>query len=266
MRIYTLGTRHGGSTLSRFNSSTVYETERGSLYLIDAGAPVEALMKRRALPLGELRACFITHMHDDHAGGLTSLVKQVTKHFGDRPYPFSLYLPEEDAIAAFSAWFSALHEDPAAPVMRYHTVTDGVVYDDDELKVTAIRTKHLRTDGRELGEPCSFAYVLDFKTEGKKILHTGDLYRDFSDFPAISADEHFDVCLCEATHYSPESARDALLRAKFDKLIFIHIHDRWHNDMRLRWGSVRHEGELLEYCRDYPYPCVVAHDGDEFLI
>ena len=79
MNIHTLGTGHGNSTLSRFNSSTLYETVDGRLYLIDAGAPVEALIRRKGFKLRNLRATFVTHMHDDHAGGLTGLMKQVIK-------------------------------------------------------------------------------------------------------------------------------------------------------------------------------------------
>ena len=45
MKIITLGTSHGDSTVSRFNSSTLYETD-GVLYLVDASAPTEALIKR----------------------------------------------------------------------------------------------------------------------------------------------------------------------------------------------------------------------------
>ena len=79
MRIYTLGTSHGNSTHSRFNSSTAYETN-GVLYLVDAGAPVEALLRRKGLFCRDVRAVFVTHMHDDHAGGLSGLSKQVIKY------------------------------------------------------------------------------------------------------------------------------------------------------------------------------------------
>ena len=265
MRIYTLGTSHGDSTLVRFNSSTVYETKKGTLYLIDPGAPVEALMKRKGLSCIDLKACFITHMHDDHVGGITSLFKEVNKYSSRRSRAVSLGFPEERAIDGFKAWFSMLHEDPDSGFIKYFSVDDGTVYEDEEISVTAIRTKHLK-ENKTSGVFCSFAYVLYFKEEGKRVLHSGDLSRDFSDFPKIAFEEHFDACVCEATHYDPEIARDAFLSAKFDRLIFSHIGERWHNEMKTRWQTVRHEFDLLEYCKDYPYPAVVAHDGDEFLI
>ena len=267
MRIYTLGTGHGDSTVSRYNSSTLYETAEGTLYFVDCGAPAEASMRRKGLLISNLRAAFITHMHDDHAGGLSAVLKQIIKYPKGRTIPFSLYLPEERAIGALQGWMTALHEkatlhDP----ISYHTVTDGEIYRDEELVVTAIRTRHLRTISRTEGDPCSFAYVLEFRKEGISVLHTGDLASDFSDFPAIAKTRRFDVCLCEATHYNPEQAQHTLLRSQFGRLIFNHVHDPWHVRISFGWEVDNGEKRLLAHCKDLPYPVVVAHDGDEFLI
>lgn len=197
MKIYTLGTGHGNSTLSRFNSSTLYETEDGTLYLVDAGAPVEALIRRKGLEIKDVRAVFVSHMHDDHAGGLTGLMKQVIKYPAGRTFPLTVHLPEERAIGALKAWFSAVHEDAEHEFLEFRTTNDGAVYEDDNLKVSAIRTCHLRTRGRTEGDPCSFAYVLHFKKEDMTVLHTGDLRPDFSDYPAIAMEQHPESAMWE---------------------------------------------------------------------
>ena len=264
MNIHTLGTAHGNSTFSRFNSSTLYEAQDGTLYLIDAGAPVEALIRRKGFEIKDLREVFVTHMHDDHAGGLTGLMKQVIKYPNGREIPFTIHLPEETAIDALKCWFHAVHENADHPFFEYRTTDDGLVYEDDNIKVSAIRTAHLRTKGRTEGDPCSFAYDLYFKKENMRVLHTGDLTAQFTDYPAIAMEEHFDLCLCEATHYKPEVAHDYFMKSKFDRLLFIHIADRWHNVVEDRWHVKRGERDLLESCKDFPYPVAIAHDGDTF--
>jgi len=265
MRIYTLGTSHGDSTFSRFNSSTAYETNDGTIYLVDAGAPCEALLRRKGLSVFDVKTTFITHMHDDHAGGLSGLLKQVRKYIAFRKEPMTLFLPEENAVSPLKAWMSAMHEDIDDSSVIIKTVNDGTIYDDDSLSVFAIRTCHLRTRGRTEGEPCSFAYVLYFKKENIKILHTGDLWCDFSDFPKIAQTEHFDACLCEATHYKNTDALPIFMRSRFDKLIFIHINENWHNRIGRAWEVNRGEKRLLDECKNLPYKVYIAHDGDEFV-
>ncbi len=266
MTIYTLGSGHGDSTFSRFNSSTVYETESGTLYFVDAGAPAEALLRRKGLHIKNVRACFITHMHDDHAGGLSGLIKQILKYSKEREFPFVLSLPEEGAIEALKNWMFALHETADSNCLDYRFVDDGEIYEDDELTVTAIRTRHLRTLGRTKGDPCSFAYMLHFKKENKTVLHTGDLTNDFSDFPRICAERYFDVCLCEATHYAPCDAIGPFKKANFGKLIFTHISDKWHTRIGIGWEADNGEKRLLSEFKELAYPCQIAHDGDEFVL
>lgn len=266
MRIITLGTSHGDSTFDRFNSSTLFETSSGRLYLVDAGAPCEALIRRKGLNIRDLKAVFITHMHDDHAGGISSLIKQATKYKQDRNFDLNIYLPEFRAINALKEWMKVLHENADDSILKYYAVTDGEIYSDDELTVTAIRTKHLRTISRTEGDPCSFAYILDFKKENKKILHSGDLWSDFSDFPKIALKEYFDLCLLEATHYNPAVAAEILKDAKFSRLIFNHVFDKWHIRVFDSWKADNGEKNLLDYYKSLPYPVSISHDGDEFLL
>lgn len=257
MKIFTLGTSHGTATPTRFNSSTLYETE-GVFYLIDVGAPCEALMTRQGLPKKDLRAAFVTHMHDDHAGGLTSLLKEVKKRNEGRSLPFTLYLPEENAVEALKGWLTALHEDSALSI-EYRTVSDGVIHEDERLRVSAIRTAHLKAAD---GTPVSFSFLLEFLKEGKSVLHTGDLSHSFTDFPRIAKERHLDLCVLEATHYCPEAAHDLLMAARLDRLILTHIGNRWHDGLPGGEG----EAALIATTKEYPYPTEIAHDGDVFIL
>ena len=264
MRIYTLGTAHGDSTWYRHCSSTLYETADGALYLIDCGAPAEALVRRKGLLIRDIRALFITHMHEDHVGGLTGIVKNTLKYPGESDRPLILHFPEEKAIEPFRNWLFAMHINADRPLLAWAAVQEGPFYEDENVAVRAIRTRHL-TD--KDGNPLSFAYHLHFKAENLDVLHSGDLRGDFADFPKEPLTQHFDACVCEATHYRPESARDTLAQCRFGQLIFTHVSDRWHNYPQSGPYYVNNEKKLLEaYAGKLPYPVRVAHDGDEFLL
>jgi len=265
MRIYTLGTSHGDSCFNRFCSSTLYEAKDGTLYLIDAGEPVEALIRRKGLNIAHVRATFISHMHDDHTGGLTGLLRQVIKYGALRNQPFTLFMAEEKTIEPFKSWLSSVRIKANYEKVEYKGVDDGKIYEDDNLTVTAIRTAHLCTIDDYVGDPCSFAYILYFKKENLKILHTGDLRSDLQDYPKIAYETDFDACICEATHFKPEEAVDNFKKSRFKKLIFNHICEKWNIRVGNAWSVENGEKKLLEYYKDVPYPVYIAHDGDEFL-
>lgn len=251
MKITTLGTSHGDMTYCRYNSSTLLELECGASYLFDAGAPVDGQMTRLGKEFARVKAVFITHMHVDHTGGLDCLIKSLSRYPVEGQYA-TIFLPEPEAVAPFRAWITAQHAT-LKRIDKYSEVRSfepGEFYRDENVAVTAIPTRHMpNVPGAR-----TYAYLLTELATGKRLLYSGDLAADFSDFPDTGS-EFIDVCLCEATHYQPESAMPILSRRNFGRLIFNHVHNPWHG-----------EGEktLLSLTSPLPYPVTVAHDLEEF--
>lgn len=251
MKLITLGTSHGDPTDIRFNSSNLLEVENNQ-YIIDAGVPVNALfIKKNTNKFSRVKAIFITHMHDDHVGGLPSFIKSLIKYPAGNQHT-DIFLPE-DAEKEIRAWLGAMHLSGFDKLLTFHKVKEGFVYDDGVVKVTAYGTKHIPSDG----EPITFSYV--FEHAGKRMLYTGDLAMDFEDFPERAIEDGLNLCVCECTHYPSALAVEKLSRDDVMQIVFNHVGGRWSTP----------EGEkrlLRQFEGRYNGICSVAHDGDEFEI
>lgn len=248
MKITTLGTSHGDHTYCRFNSSTLFESSSQSI-LIDAGEPVNGLMIRQGKPFADLKAVFITHMHNDHVGGLPGLIKAAIKYAKPGQHT-DIFMPE-NGVEAIKPWLEAQHLPIETPFISLNKVKPGLIFNNGVFSVTAIGTRHIRSND----EPASYAYLIE--CEGKKVLYSGDLTSNFSDFPEISKSEDIDLCFCEATHYKPEVALPYLSESKIKRLIFNHVYDTWHGEGEAKFKS---------YFASMPFPVEIAHDCDEFLL
>lgn len=247
MQITTLGTSHGSPTYSRFSSSTLIETGDRA-YLVDAGSPVHALLVRAGKTMDPLRAVFVTHMHEDHVGGLPGLCKHFIKERHDPRSSLRVLLPDQRACGPLDAWCRAMCFDWPNAAVSLEVTDAGQVYADDCTTVRAERTRHMvKVDGAS-----SFAYAIC--AEGQRVVFTGDLSADFTDFPALARDEPCDMCVCEATHYDFHAAASVLKDAPIRRLVLNHVHDPWHGPDG--------ERQLIHIMRDLPYPVHVAHDGD----
>lgn len=249
MKIKTLGTSHGDPTKIRFNSSNVI-TESGNYYIIDAGVPVNSLLIRENIELGRIKSIFITHTHDDHIGGLPSLIKSLIKY----PIPnqhTDIYLPE-DVISPLKIWLNAMHLDNFDEYISFHVVSEGLVYEDEAIKVFAYGTKHIASENSYI----TYGYV--FENAYKRMLYTGDLRYDFTDFPIKAFEKPIDLCVCECTHYGPEWALPTFKSLSLKRLLLNHVGNDWADKLG--------ELDLINHYKELPYPCCVAHDGDEFEI
>jgi len=248
VQIITLGTSHGDPTLSRFNSSTLFKIKE-KLYLIDAGAPANALIIRKGLPLQKLKAVFITHMHEDHVGGLPGVIKSLIKR-PETGQHTDIFLPEAIAIDAFIEWMQSMHRTWSPTLLTFRVTEAGVIFKDENCQITALPTKHIQGENHK---SLSYGYQLDIGDE--RVIYTGDLLGDFSDFPTVAMDEPSDLCICECTHFDMNVARDVLKHCPTKRMIFNHVSNLWHGNG---------ENNLRQIIDTLPFPCEIAHDGDGF--
>lgn len=251
MKIIFLGTSHGLAEKGRCFSCALLDTEKAS-YFIDLGAPVGNRIKDLGIPFEKVRAAFITHMHADHTMNLCEFEALANFEIGmnsnsECKYGTKeLYLPEKEDVESFKAWLYAVHEEELfakGKCVPKH-VEPGIFYDDGNIRVTAIPTKHLKRG-------CSFAFMVE--SEDKRVLFTGDLSGDFSDFPAVVSELDFDAVVCEITHFEVETAFDKLNVAKTKKIIFNHVRDD-------KVRTFKENSDMASF--DYFF----ANDGDIFEV
>lgn len=144
-------------------------------FVVDAGRGTTMRIAGTELAYAKLRAVFLTHLHSDHTAGLPDLFN-TSWQFGRKTVPLELYGPRgtkrlADAMLQFFADDIHLRRDllekhPAAgATIRTHTVREGVVYDDGEVKVTAFAVDH---------KPVQHAFGYRFEAQGQVIVISGD--------------------------------------------------------------------------------------------
>jgi len=248
MKIHFIGTSHGAPEKNRGCSAILLETQ-GQYYIIDAGSSIEKYMIDNDLDVEAINAIFITHMHEDHVGTLTGILKVLRTYHGTARA--SIYLPEQQGIDGLRTWLNAMHSvnwpDNRLPLLLTKV---GDVYSDEYVKVSAVKTDHIK------GDFDSFAYIIE--CEGKKIIFTGDLTDDLHDYPQVIGEENFDAVVSELCHYRKgfgfiPGTIDKIKASKTKKIIFTHIYPGADTDMRKIQDTL-------------PFESHIANDNDIFEI
>ena len=194
MQITFLGASHGVPEANRRCSCTLIETN-GRYYFIDMGVNAIDALRTRGIEVEDVKGIFITHMHGDHTNGLISFVDLISWYF--KTADPEICLPNLEGVEAIRAWLKANHCEMRD--LRFKKVTDGTIFDDGYLKVTAIPTQH-----------CPDSHAFFVEAEGKAVLFTGDLKHPNVDFPKIAKEKPTEFIICEAErHAACGNARSA---------------------------------------------------------
>ena len=180
--LVTLGTAAGPSLRPDRAQSSNLLTVKGTHYIIDAGDGVARRVAEAGVDVREIGIIFITHHHDDHNAGLGTLMCLAWDR--QRTEPIHVYGPPrtEELVKAAVQYFTISAEIriadggrsvPIAQVFLGHDVGTGLIYQDANIKVTAIENSHFAFhEGVYAGKHKSYSFR--FETPDRVIVFTGD--------------------------------------------------------------------------------------------
>jgi ribonuclease BN (tRNA processing enzyme) len=181
-RLITLGTAAGPSLRPDRAQSSNLLTVNGTHYVVDAGDGVARRIAQAGIDVREIGTIFITHHHDDHTAGLGTLMS--VAWFRQRTKPIHVYGPPrtEELVKALVQYSNISSElfiadgvrtVPIAEVFFGHDLGTGLVYEDGNIKVTAVENTHFAFhEGQVAGKYKSYSYR--FETVDRVIVFTGD--------------------------------------------------------------------------------------------
>ena len=243
MKITVLGSSHGVPSAERYCSCTMIGVGE-KIYLIDAGAPVADLLIRYGKRPEALQAVFTTHSHSDHINGLVGLTDLCGWYFKNAA--FDVFVTNDSVAPAISEYIKSTGGAGIADDrIRYRVAFEGEVYDDGNVRVTYIPTKHCL--------PLK-SYAILFEAEGKRVLFTGDLSIKLmdDDFPKLAEEIPTELIMCEMAHFKYEHLEKYMGGLKTKHLCFNHVYPMVKLDTI---KAISEEGI-------YAYKISAASDGD----
>lgn len=178
MKIHYLGTCSGTEPMPNMHHCSLVIEVAGMLYWFDAGEGCSHRAYTDGLNLLNTKAIFISHPHIDHIGGLANLLFVLHKLEARKMGVLSggnsldIYTPSDNILPHVKAIvFGCRDNADFKYTLREHPVSDGIVYDDGTVRVSAVHNGHLGEDGS-----CGWhSYSYLFEAEGKRIVFSGDV-------------------------------------------------------------------------------------------
>ena len=224
MKIHTLGTSAGTQPYNGFHHTSIaLETEK-SLYFFDAGECCGYTAHLCGIDLLRTKAIFISHPHMDHVGGLGNLLWYIRKVGIVRKEPLwdnnnniDIFTPCIDTVDGFMTVLKNTEGDFRCDYTHTaHKFSDGLLFDNGDIKVTATHTNHMP---KKNGEYTSYSFRIE--CEGKVVVFSGDMrLEDIKDI----VPENCTAFLVETGHHQIEDICDELKKEKknVENLFFVH--------------------------------------------
>src|SRR5215510_9193579 len=153
-RVTLLGTGSPLPISDRFGAAILVEVGQEKL-LFDVGRGATIRLTQIGVSIGALDAVFLTHFHSDHTSGIPDLwlTGWIGRYYGNRQKPFRIIGPTgtvalmqnlERAYADDIRIRLADEKNPieGVAIAPYEYTTDGVVYENNGVKVTAFEVDH----------------------------------------------------------------------------------------------------------------------------
>src|SRR5438067_10937888 len=179
--LVTLGTSGGPLPRPGRTQSSNLLVVNGTPYLIDAGDGATRRIVRAGYDFRQVGKVFITHPHSDHTNGLATLLNAQWEYQRREPtdvYGYGVEALVKGAIAYLTPnaeirW-SEGKQTKMAEVFRGHDVAPGAIYQDANVRVTAVENTHFNFPPDSPGHGKYRSYSYRFDTPGRAVVFTGD--------------------------------------------------------------------------------------------
>jgi ribonuclease BN (tRNA processing enzyme) len=182
-RLITLGTRSGPTPTSGRAQSSNLLAVNGAQYVIDAGDGVTRRLTKLQTNFRNLGTIFITHPHSDHTEGLGALLSVI--YDANRTDPVNVYGPPGTAASVHGLTeFLMVNSEirisdgtkvtPADKIFSGHDTGAGTIFQDANVKVTAVENSHFHFQPGSPGYGKYKSYAYRFDTPDRSIVFTGD--------------------------------------------------------------------------------------------
>jgi ribonuclease Z len=154
IKVTLLGTGTPIVNINRFGMSTLVEAG-SQKFLFDAGRGAVLRLQQQGASIRDINGVFITHLHSDHLTGLPDLYATAELRplaIGGRSKPLELWGPDgiDNVARGIELMFTdnnrlrAMHNEiaPEATRIATHQLSEGIVYEQDGVKVTAFLVNH----------------------------------------------------------------------------------------------------------------------------
>ena len=190
-------------------------------YWFDAGENCSHAAYTSGIDVNRVRAVFISHMHIDHVGGLANLIFTIRKvsnrtrtlHINNNSY--DIFVPDLEKFEPIKLMGNG-YRDRANVDICEHQVSDGLVFEDENIRVCAIHNDHLRESGKNGWH--SYSYLI--KAEGKRIVFSGDVHYPDELDPLI--ENGCDILIMETGHHAVRDVCEYARSRGVKKLLFNH--------------------------------------------
>lgn len=216
MKIHYLGTCAGTEPIPGMHHCALVMEINETYYWFDAGEGCGYTAYLMGLDVCKTRALFISHPHIDHVGGLPHLLF-VMKNLR-RPLihnnTLEVYIPDLNCLQA--AQNMSLETRSLKFSINGHQTHDGLLYEDENVRVTAMHNTHLGEDGSAGWH--SFSFLIE--AEGKRVVYSGDIRRQDELDPFL--EEQCDLLIMETGHHKVKDVCEYALGKNVSRLRFNH--------------------------------------------
>lgn len=182
-QLVTLGTAGGPQPRAHRAQSSNLLMVNGTPYIIDAGDGVVRRLAKLKFSYRTIETIFITHGHNDHTAGLGYLLDAAW--INQRTEPIHVYgPPETEGLVAAAVQYYGFDSRirisdgsrtvPIEKIFFGHDVRPGVVFQDANVKVTAVENSHYHFPAGSPAEGKARSYSYRFDTPDRVIVFTGD--------------------------------------------------------------------------------------------